>query len=66
MLHKLLLKLASGEELTPYYEAIKQWFSHHPQMKDALGEYYYYLQFVQNLKEADRIQARMPFDIRIK
>lgn len=36
------------------------------QMKDALGEYYYYLQFVQNLKEADRIQARMPFDIRIK
>ncbi len=37
MLHKLLLKIASGEELSPYYEAIKQWFSHHPQMKEALG-----------------------------
>ena len=36
------------------------------QMKETLGEYYHYLQFVQNLKEADRIQARMPFDIRIK
>lgn len=36
------------------------------QMKATLGEYYHYLQFVQNLKEADRIQARMPFDIRIK
>ena len=36
------------------------------QMKETLGEYFHYLQFVQNLKEADRIQARMPFDIRIK
>ena len=36
------------------------------QMKETMGEYYEYLQFVQNLKEADRIQARMPFDIHIK
>ena len=36
------------------------------QMKETMGEYYEYLQFVQKLKEADRIQARMPFDIRIK
>ena len=35
------------------------------EMKETLGEYYNYLQFIQNLKEADRIQARMPFDIRI-
>jgi protease-4 len=35
-------------------------------MQETLGEYYGYLQFVKNLKEADRIQARMPFDIRIK
>ena len=36
------------------------------QMKEALGEYYEHLKFVQNIKEADPIQARMPFDIRIK
>lgn len=36
------------------------------QMEATLGEYYHYLQFIQNMKEADRIQARMPFDIRIK
>ena len=36
------------------------------QMKRTLGEYYEHLKFVQKLKEADRIQARMPFDIRIK
>ena len=36
------------------------------QMKGTLGEYYEHLKFVQKLKEADRIQARMPFDIRIK
>ena len=28
------------------------------QMKETMGEYYEYLQFVQKLKEADRIQAR--------
>lgn len=35
-------------------------------MAETLGEYYGYLKFVENLKEADRIQARMPFDLRIK
>ncbi len=35
-------------------------------MSETLGEYYGYLKFVENLKEADRIQARMPFDLRIK
>ena len=35
-------------------------------MSETLGEYYGYLKFVENLKEADRMQARMPFDLRIK
>lgn len=35
-------------------------------MSEALGEYYDYLKFVENLKEVDQIQARMPFDMRIK
>ena len=33
---------------------------------DALGESYHYLRFVENLKEMDHIQARMPFDLRIR
>lgn len=36
------------------------------QMSEAMGDYYGYLKFIQNLKDTDRIQARMPFDIRIK
>ena len=36
------------------------------QMAETFGEYYHYLKFVQHMKEADRMQARMPFDIRIK
>lgn len=36
------------------------------QMVETLGEYYPYFKFIQNMKEADRIQARIPFDIRIK
>ena len=35
-------------------------------MSETLGEYYDYLKFVENLKDADRIQARIPFDLRIK
>lgn len=35
-------------------------------IKEALGESYNYLQFIENLKAQDRIQARMPFDLRIK
>lgn len=35
-------------------------------VSEALGEYYDYAKFVQNLKDADRIQARMPFDLRIR
>ena len=35
-------------------------------MSETLGEYYNYLKFLENLKEADRIQARLPFDLRIK
>lgn len=35
-------------------------------MLETLGESYHYLQFVENLKEMDRIQARMPFDLRIR
>ena len=36
------------------------------QMAETFGEYYHYFKFVQHMKEADRMQARMPFDIRIK
>ena len=35
-------------------------------MSEAMGEYYDYVKLVQNLKDADRIQARMPFDLRIR
>ena len=35
-------------------------------MSETFGEYYDYLKFIENLKDADRIQARMPFDLRIK
>ena len=35
-------------------------------IKEVLGESYNYLQFIENLKAQDRIQARMPFDLRIK
>lgn len=36
------------------------------QMDESLGEYYNYIKLVQHLKNADRIQARMPFDLRIQ
>lgn len=35
-------------------------------LKESLGEAYPYVKFIQHLKEADRIQARMPFDLRIQ
>ena len=35
-------------------------------MMDALGESYHYLRFVESLKDMDRIQARLPFDLRIQ
>jgi len=35
-------------------------------MSDALGELYNYTKFIQRLKNSDRIQARMPFDLRIR
>jgi len=35
-------------------------------MTETLGEYYNYAKFIRNLKDADRIQARMPFDLRIR
>lgn len=35
-------------------------------MVQTLGEYYSYIKFVRNLEDADRIQARIPFDLRIK
>ena len=36
------------------------------QMAETLGEYYDYTKFVRNIKNADRIQARMPFELHIK
>lgn len=35
-------------------------------MQENFGEYYNGLRFVKNLKDADRLQARMPFDVVIK
>lgn len=35
-------------------------------LTEAWGESYHYLQFVKNLKDMDRIQARLPFDLRIR
>ena len=35
-------------------------------MSESLGEYYNYMKFVHHLKDADRIQARMPFELCIK
>ncbi len=35
-------------------------------MTNNLGEYYHYINLIQQLKEADPIQARMPFHIEIK
>lgn len=35
-------------------------------MAETLGEYYDYTKFIRNLKDADRIQARMPFELRIR
>ena len=35
-------------------------------MKEALGGSYNYIKFIENLKDQDRIQARMPFDLRIQ
>ena len=36
------------------------------QMAETLGEYYDFAKFVRNIKNADRIQARMPFDLQIR
>jgi protease-4 len=35
-------------------------------MQKVLGESYSYIKFIENLKDQDRIQARMPFDLRIQ
>jgi hypothetical protein len=35
-------------------------------MAETMGEYYEYVKFIQNVQNMDRIQARMPFDLRIR
>lgn len=35
-------------------------------INETVGETYHYVKFIQNLKDMDRIQARMPFDLRIQ
>lgn len=35
-------------------------------VSESLGEYYDYAKFIQGVKSADRIQARMPFELRIR
>jgi protease-4 len=36
------------------------------QMAETLGEYYDFAKFVRNIKNADRIQARLPFELQIR
>ena len=36
------------------------------QMAETMGEYYEYVKFIQNVQNMDRIQARIPFDLRIR
>ena len=36
------------------------------QISETLGEYYDYAKFIQGMKDNDRIQARMPFELRIR
>ena len=36
------------------------------QMTETLGEYYDFAKFVRNIKNADRIQARLPFELQIR
>lgn len=36
------------------------------QLMETLGEAYPSIKFIQNVKDMDRIQARMPFDLRIQ
>lgn len=35
-------------------------------MQSSFGEYYNGLRFLKNLKDADRLQARIPFEVVIK
>ena len=35
-------------------------------IEESLGEYYHSVKFLQNIKNMDRIQARMPFDLQIQ
>ena len=36
------------------------------QISNAMGEYHHYIEFIQNIQHMDHIQARMPFDLRVK
>lgn len=36
------------------------------QISNAMGEYHHYIEFIQNIQDMDHIQARMPFDLRVK
>ena len=35
-------------------------------ISESLGEYYDYLKLIEGLKDADHIQARMPFELNIR
>lgn len=36
------------------------------QISNAMGKYHHYIEFIQNIQNMDHIQARMPFDLRVK
>ena len=35
-------------------------------LEESIGEYYHQFKFIKNLKEADPVQARLPFEMIIK
>lgn len=56
---------AKADLLTSLFDEGKESYIEN-KMSETLGDLYNYTKFVQRLKESDRIQARMPFELRIR
>ena len=53
-----------GNILSSFLEQTKEDYIQ-GQMAETMGEYYHYVKFIQNVKDMDRIQARLPFELHI-
>ena len=53
-----------GNILSSFLEQTKEDYIQ-GQMAETMGEYYQYVKFIQNVKDMDRIQARLPFELHI-